>query len=605
MRWISFLLAFTSLVIAGEALQTDWSGGVCSESVVTGWEDSFAGSQDVSSAAIPGQICLASIPYSSFLEEEVNSDLPLAGMDAGDLDGDGFVDLVGASVVTDHVTWLRNMGNGSWSSIPLTGSFQGALGCCISDVDGDGYPDVVGGMEEPDMVVLWKNTSGNGPDGDPVVVDSLFPGVHGVIGSDIDGDGMMDIMAAGNQCNQIAVWYNHGSDTFEKFVIDSTFTGTQSVSTGDFDGDGDLDAVGAALGLGEFAWWENPGNRTDPWQKHLVASGMIAAHHVVAVDINKDGLTDVLGSSFGLKRITWWENDGSTPPAWEPHTVASGLTGVLTAIPADFDGDGDMDIAGAGWVLDRVMWYENTDGTGENWQPRTVATGFNGAWPLASGDFSSNGRLQLAAGADVLTGPGTSHGVSIYDLCGFSDDGYLISTIFDTAEDPQWSSFQFLGEKPPGTSLEFYWKSSNDSANMGDWIGPFSYWSELSGDIYRYVQYKVEMSTTDSLSSPILHDISFYWDPSGISDSGDNSSPLVLCLENPASSGSVFLSVAEKCSSLQVEIVLSNIAGRIIDSYPAAEAGVTVTFDQLPAGAYLIKATSGCQESTCKVLVLN
>ncbi|MCD4709163.1 MAG: VCBS repeat-containing protein, partial [Candidatus Sabulitectum sp.] len=278
MKSIMFVFICCLTVSAGEAVQTDWSGGASLESVVTDWGDGFSESLGISSTAVPGIICLSSTPFFTTVERVVNSVVPLAGMDAGDLDGDGFIDLVGASVVTDHVIWFRNLNGSSWSSIPLNGSFDGALGCSISDVDGDGYPDVLGGMDEPDMVVLWKNTDGSGPAGDPVVVDPLFPGVHCVIGCDVDGDDMMDIMGAANQCHQIAVWYNLGNDTWEKVVIDSTFTGTQSVSPGDFDGDGDIDAAGAALGLGEFAWWENPGNRTDPWNKHLVADGMTFAH---------------------------------------------------------------------------------------------------------------------------------------------------------------------------------------------------------------------------------------------------------------------------------------------------------------------------------------
>lgn len=603
MKSIMFMFACCAVISAGEAVQTDWSGGVSLESVVTEWGNVFSESQGISSTAVPGIICLTSTPFSSPIESVVNGAMPLSGMDAGDLDGDGFVDLVGASLVTDHVTWFKNLNGSSWLSVPLAGSFDGALGCSISDVDGDGHPDVLGGMDGPDMVVLWKNTDGSGPAGEPLVIDPLFPGVHCVIGCYVDDDGMMDIMGAANQCDQIAVWYNLGNDTWEKVVIDSTFTGTQSVSPGDFDGDGDLDAVGAALGLDEFAWWENPGNRTDPWEKHLVADGMTYAHHVTAVDMNEDGLMDVLGAVYGAAEIIWWENDGSTPIAWEAHTIAPNLTGTLTAIPADFDGDGDLDVAGTSWLLDRVMWYENIDGSGENWQNRIVEYSFNGAWPLACGDFTNNGRLQLAAGADVLTSPGTSHGVSVFDLCGFNCQGTLISAILDTEETPHWASFQFQNEVPSGTLMQFYWRSSNDYENMGDWIGPYTDCANLSGELFRYAQYKIKISATGALYSPILYDISLYWDPTGLTENSGDSENLVLLTHNPSCSGSVQLVTAEGCG--QVLITLMDLSGRLIDSRHVYETGKSISFGPVPAGTYLVRAASGNRESAFKVLVLN
>ena len=600
MKLISILLISFTVALAEEAVQTDWSGGIHSGGAVAEWATFFAESSGISTSAVPGILSLSSIPLTTALETVVDDFLPLSRLAAGDLNGDGFADLVGTSLVSGHVHWFQNTDGEGWITVPLEGDFSGALGCDICDIDGDGYPDVIGAVEEPDMIVYWKNDGGSGPGGNPIVVDSLFPGAHCVVGCDADGDGMNDIIGAANECDQIAVWYNLGGDSFEKVIIDPDFEGTQSVSAGDIDGDGLVDVAGASMDLAEFAWWENPGNRSDSWLKASIAGGMTYAHHAVVVDINGDEFADLLATSFGQEKILWYENNG-TGSSWEPHTIAPALQGAVTAVAADFDGDGDMDAAGAGWGINRLMWYENTDGIGENWRPRLVAAGFKGAWALVSGDFDNNGRLELAAGGDVLGGTGPSHGVSLFDLCEFGSSGFLTGSVLDTQESPCWAGFEFEAEKPAGTDIVFYWKSSNDPGNMGEWIGPFTTWTELSGELYRYVQYKVEFTSDDVLVSPVLFDISLYWDPNGINHGDTSGNPTVFLEENPVFSGNVHLLLPEGGT----EVTILDTSGRRVGSGNSHEPGERMDFGCLPAGAYLVRAMNNSgNESVLKMLVL-
>ena len=589
MKSVSICFALVCAAAGSSALQTDWSAGPSGSEPVSEWSDTFSQCQGVSWFALPGEVSLSSDPLAVCQIEDIAPSIPTSGLACCDVNGDGTVDVAGASLVNGHFWWFENSGSGVWESHALPGEFDGALGCSFFDVDGDGYRDLLGASAEPDQVVVWYNSSGSGEFGNPVVISPSFPGAHCAVGCYADEDTVADIMGAGNQCSEIAVWFGLGNDQWEKVVIASGFAGTQSVSPGDIDGDGDPDAVGAALTAGEFAWWENPGNRTDPWIKHTVADSMTSAHHTVAVDINSDGYTDILGASFGNGKITWWENDGVSQSVWEPHTVAPGLTGVLTAIPGDFDGDNDLDVAGTSWSLDRVVWYENLDGTGENWQTRTAKTGFNGAWPLASGDFDGNGRIELVAGADVLNGPGTSHGVSIVELCSFTETGWLESCILDTEENPQWASFQFDAFVPAGCSLEFYWKSSGNPENLGDWSEPFTGFSDLSGLIHRYVQYRIEIACTGGLDSPVLRDVQLNWDPLGIQEA-TGTGFLLDPVTSPASGGiTVCLSDKAGISSISV----FSLSGRVLRLYRDCNPGDNVHVENLCPGLYLIKAECG------------
>jgi len=588
-------------VISSSAVQTDWSGGQDAGEPVSAWDDHFSSLEGVSALASPGLICLGSEPRSACLETIVEPSLPLAALDSGDINGDGLIDLAGASLVEGHCWWFENAGDDQWITHALPGEFGSGQGCSVFDVNADGHPDIIGCMCDPDCIVVWYNGQGTGEFGEPELVAESFPGAHCAVGCFADQDGVPDILAVGNQCHEVAVWFGLGNGEWEKKIIDDSFSGTQSVSPGDFDGDGLVDAVAASFGLAEFAWYRNPGNRIDQWEKNIVGSGMPGAHHVVAADMNLDGFMDVLGTSYSNKRITWWENDGAGQAVWEAHTIAPSLTGAVTAVPADLDGDNDIDVAGAGWIADRVNWYENTDGAGESWQVRTASVGFNGAWPLAVADFDGNGAIEIAAGADVLGGAGSSHGPSIISPCGFLESGWLQSSVLDTGEEPQWASFQFQAELPSGCGITFYWRSSQDAGDLGEWNGPYTDWSELSGFIHRFVQYRVELTGPGDSVSPILDDVELFWDPQGIQ--GSAGVPLFFA-GSPCSRSSGVRVVLGSCSG-QVDLSLMDLSGRVIARASGNRPGDTLNLGRVCPGVYLIRAESLQEDQTAKLCVLN
>jgi len=94
-------------------------------------------------------------------------------------------------------------------------------------------------------------------------------------------------------------------------------------------------------GLGP--WWESLG---DPWLQDTVRS-------VVAADFNGDGWMDLVSGSHAAEdyEISYWENSGIpfselvTDTHWIRHHVGALDGNVLLVGAADFDSDGDMDIA--------------------------------------------------------------------------------------------------------------------------------------------------------------------------------------------------------------------------------------------------------------------
>lgn len=212
------------------------------------------------------------------------------------------------------------------------------------------------------------------------LVEGAFPGANDVLAADIDGDGDMDIVGSSpnplSDVGKLSWWENtDGSGAaLTEHTVEADFNSGRAISVADIDGDGDLDIVGGhRVGAIQFyvSWFENLDGSGAAWTGHLVTYFTSdVANAIVPADFYGDGHVDVVTLGYSYGDVFWFNNSDGTGTDWFPHQVDDSFNSALGGDVVDLDGDGDLDIVGSSSA--DITWFENTSGSGTAWTRHTV-----------------------------------------------------------------------------------------------------------------------------------------------------------------------------------------------------------------------------------------
>lgn len=512
---LSVLCMFSTAVAAEvTATQSDWSGGAGVGGPVYEWGAGFNTANDVAWRAIRGQLALATSPAPS--PDRLTFPGEAAGaikVYAADIDLDGDTDVLGSAYYGNELILLVNDGGSppSWERRVVDGGFLEALAVSVVDLDGDGLPDILGGSAAGAEVVWWRNLGGSPPAWSRSTIDGDVPGAHDVAGADLDGDGDADVIGVSFEDDEILWWRNDGGagTDWQKFVLASGFDYPTKVAIADVDLDGDLDVFSVAWHDRQIAWWRNEGGDPVEWTHDVIETGFTGAHWVDAADIDDDGWIDVIGAAMDLRQVAWWRNDGDGQTSWSKTIVTNSLSGAVSAVADDLDGDGDLDVAAAGWTSSGHMaWIENVDGHGADWIFHSVDRSFDQSSSVHVADVDGNGSL------DMLGSSWEVGALGWWRIGDFAEHGSLTSSILDCGAPVEWVGCDWRAEQPASTAMTVEARTSRDPGQMGVWV-PLESGNGCLGltDGARYLQYRVRLDSTNSAGSPILEEISFSWVP--------------------------------------------------------------------------------------------
>ena len=231
-----------------------------------------------------------------------------------DLDGDGDLDIVVNSDVDDILSWFENTdGQGTFGSQQIiTANFTNGRSVIAGDIDGDGDLDLASASRNNTTIVWFENLDGLGDFNSGVIVENSGDGIEEIRFFDVDNDGDLDILAAIFNLDTVAWFENQDGlgDYGPRQVISSNLDAILAIDATDIDNDGDQDLVAIAGDLtdGGLYWFENLDGGGTFNTGTIIDQPTVSARSVIATDIDGDGDMDVIAPILFDDILVWYEN---------------------------------------------------------------------------------------------------------------------------------------------------------------------------------------------------------------------------------------------------------------------------------------------------------
>jgi len=382
-----------------------------------------------------------------------------SAIDSGDLNGDGFPDIVVSNNLGGTISVLLNDGAGGF--LPQT---QFAVGprpevVKLGDLDGDGDLDVAIVNTFVGTLSVLLN------DGAGVMTEIAQIPVGGqpndLALADLDGDGDLDAITANQTSSSTTILYNAGDATFPNSVVLPSGPSSGKIDVGDYDNDGDLDLLVSRViaefqpmyqndGKGGFTLWRkipseslssllmsgdvdqdgdldlvSPGAMISPNDNNIVVRRQYGDAQFTEpasfdvqqqtidrelIDLDEDGLLDlvvtrvhfVLGVGNEYSMLVIWGDPVGSFSGWQniaPDPLAPTINAAdLASLLIKWDSsNGDCDLNADGVVNGRDLGVLLVNwGVVTNYRPPTVYPFKTRARSIEENDFDQDGDLDLA-----------------------------------------------------------------------------------------------------------------------------------------------------------------------------------------------------------------
>ncbi len=197
------------------------------------------------------------------------------------------------------------------------------------------------------------------------IISTEADGSQVLYAADLDGDDIMDILSA-NKFGDNLTWYKNmdGHGNFGPQSIIGNFARANSIFAADLDNDGDFDVIATSSFLNQIVWYENVDGQGNFGPKQIISSTAQGAFSAIAADLDGDGDLDLVSASGLDSTIAWYENLDGQGNFGPKKIISSSNDNCRVIVAVDIDNDGDVDIVANGTNGITLSWFENLDGQG-------------------------------------------------------------------------------------------------------------------------------------------------------------------------------------------------------------------------------------------------
>jgi hypothetical protein len=275
--------------------------------------------------------------FAQYSDMDLSTNYNVEAINHGDINGDGFEDLVATASTGQFWEVLYNNGTGHYSTPQVHSVSFPPVNITCGDLNNDGRDDVLvcGYM----ATVFFSKTSG---------FQSLVIGDVGVAGiADFDQDGYNDILSLRTfgGLSHFAIYQNNGNESFTKEPdIDFNYTCDQFV-IGDFNNDGLPDVLMMLDDFPVYLLYYNQGNFQFASPQYLNMQQYVPTiMGTCCADLDNNGYIDIvtvssnLGDSHSILNILFNDGNGNFGPdpiVGIPKQIPD-LNNVLTCFPNPF-----------------------------------------------------------------------------------------------------------------------------------------------------------------------------------------------------------------------------------------------------------------------------
>lgn len=217
---------------------------------------------------------------------------------------------------------------------------------------------------------------------------------------DMNNDGQNEILCCDSLQNQVSL-FESIRNKWEERVLISDVAAPAHATVVDIDGDSDQDIIVSVLGnilpddgvVGRVELFEAT---PEGYVRHVILEDVRRVADVQAADFDGDGDPDLAVAVFGYARgaVLWLENRGNFQ--FRDHELHN-APGTIHVPIADYDGDGDPDIAAIVTQDEEELWGFENLGDG-NFEKRRLWATINydlGGAGLVKADLDNDGDIDL------------------------------------------------------------------------------------------------------------------------------------------------------------------------------------------------------------------